>query len=56
MASILSELNNLHYDVLFFSNADPNGRGSSKEWVEKLVIVGFPKAASSVHITGMVIL
>ncbi|XP_056021403.1 neutral alpha-glucosidase AB-like isoform X2 [Ostrea edulis] len=38
-------------NILQSSNADPNGRGSSKEWVEKLVIVGFPKAASSVHIT-----
>ena len=34
------------------SNADPNGRGASREWVEKLVIVGYPKAATSVHITG----
>ena len=34
------------------SNADPNGRGTSREWVEKLVIVGYPKAATSVHITG----
>lgn len=36
----------------FFSNADPSGKGSTKEWVEKLIIVGYPKAATSVHITG----
>lgn len=36
----------------FYSNADPSGKGSTKEWVEKLIIVGYPKAASSVHITG----
>ncbi|XP_065942611.1 neutral alpha-glucosidase AB isoform X2 [Magallana gigas] len=33
------------------SNADPSGKGSTKEWVEKLIIVGYPKAATSVHIT-----
>lgn len=38
--------------TLFFSNADPSGKGSTKEWVEKLIIVGYPKAATSVHITG----
>lgn len=38
--------------TLSFSNTDPSGKGSTKEWVEKLIIVGYPKAATSVHITG----
>lgn len=45
-----SVINNVPH--FFFSNADPSGKGSTKEWVEKLIIVGYPKAATSVHITG----
>uniref|UniRef100_A0A8W8IBF8 Neutral alpha-glucosidase AB n=1 Tax=Magallana gigas TaxID=29159 RepID=A0A8W8IBF8_MAGGI len=52
-------------NILQSSNADPSGKGSTKEWVEKLIIVGYPKlpqvsisqlmAIHSLYITAMIV-
>lgn len=44
-----SVINNV---LFFFSNVDFSGKGFIKEWVEKLIIVGYFKVVISVYIIG----